>query len=301
MFKRSFAASTRERSGKVQKVSKRSFRDDAKQRLREQLANASPDTSPSIGSCSPSLNSAIVTITVGPDRRLFAAHEHVLARSPVLADLCRAQFFEPSGERSIDLPKDEPVVFAAILEFLYKHEYAPRLMRDVKRETWYLEDDAEYDAIPSSASRQDIAASMRHPRKGQSAYEPAASTIYHHGVGDYILRDTVIYCAALRLQLPDLRRLALRKQGLVQGLDCATVLRSARFAYSHTPPSDSRLRAHYLALIIRGRRTFKRSGTLQMEMERGDTQLFFDVFVAMCNHIDDLSEQGLDRTPRSYK
>jgi len=70
-------------------------------------------------------------------------------------------------------------------------------------------------------------------------------------------------------------------------LDCATVLRSARFAYSHTPPSDSRLRAHYLALIIRGRRTFKRSGTLQMEMERGGTQLFFDVFVAMCNHIED--------------
>jgi hypothetical protein len=102
------------------------------------------------------------------------------------------------------------------------------------------------------------------------------------------------------LQLPDLQRLALRKQGLVQGLDCATVLRSARFAYSHTPPSDSRLRAHYLALIIRGRRTFKRSGTLQMEMQRGDTQLFFDVFVAMCNHIDDLSEQGSDRTPRSY-
>ncbi|KAF1826016.1 uncharacterized protein K489DRAFT_376407 [Dissoconium aciculare CBS 342.82] len=293
MFKRSFAASSRERSGKVQKVSKRSFRDDAKQRLREHLANASPDTSPSIGSCSPSLNSAIVTITVGPDRRLFAAHEHVLARSPVLADLCRAQFFEPSGERSIDLPEDEPVVFAAILEFLYKHEYAPRLMRDVKRDTWYLEDDAEYEASSSSsASRQDIAASMRHPPGRQSAYEPAASTIYHHGVGDYILRDTVIYCAALRLQLPDLQRLALRKQGLVQGLDCATVLRSARFAYSHTPPSDSRLRAHYLALIIRGRRTFKRSGTLQMEMERGGTQLFFDVFVAMCNHIEDLSEKG---------
>ena len=51
--------------------------------------------------------------------------------------------------------------------------------------------------------------------------------------------------------------------------------------------SDSRLRAHYLALIIRSRKTFKRSGTMQMEMEMGG-KLFFDLFVAMCNHVDDL-------------
>jgi hypothetical protein len=47
------------------------------------------------------------------------------------------------------------------------------------------------------------------------------------------------------------------------------VLRSARYAYDNTPDSDSRLRAHYLALIIRSRKTFKRSGTMQMEMEMG--------------------------------
>jgi hypothetical protein len=72
----------------------------------------------------------------------------------------------------------------------------------------------------------------------------------------------------------------------------ATILRSARFAYANTPASDSRLRAHYLALVIRSRKTFKRSGTMQMEMEKGDTQFFFDLFVAMCNHIDDISEIG---------
>jgi hypothetical protein len=31
---------------------------------------------------------------------------------------------------------------------------------------------------------------------------------------------------------------------------------------------------------------------MQMEMEKGDTQFFFDLFVAMCNHIDDISEIG---------
>jgi hypothetical protein len=95
------------------------------------------------------------------------------------------------------------------------------------------------------------------------------------------------------------------------------VLRSARYAYDNTPDSDSRLRAHYLALIIRSRKTFKRSGTMQMEMEMGYVhsceemssaspaarkslycqnltnginrgKIFFDLFVAMCNHVDDL-------------
>lgn len=85
------------------------------------------------------------------------------------------------------------------------------------------------------------------------------------------------------------------------------ILRSARFAYENTPDTDSRLRAHYLALIIRSRKTFKRSGTMQTEMEIGGSRLydevlasimrirlmdfrarFFDLFVAMCNHVDDI-------------
>jgi len=124
-----------------------------------------------------------------------------------------------------------------------------------------------------------------------------SATIYHRGLGGHILRDTAVYCTALRFSLPELQRLALRKQGLQTGIDVATILRSARFAYANTPASDSRLRAHYLALIIRSRRTFKRSGTMQMEMEKGGTQMFFDLFVAMCNHIDDVVEIGNGRSP----
>jgi hypothetical protein len=44
-----------------------------------------------------------------------------------------------------------------------------------------------------------------------------------------------------------------------------------------------------LALIIRSRSTFKRSGTMQLEMFNGGTQLFFDLFVALSNHVDDIS------------
>ena len=285
MFKRSFAA-TKDRAGKARKVSKRSFRDDAKQRMREVLNEATtPETSPSIGGASPKLNSAIVTIVVGQDQRLFAAHEDVLSRSPWFATACRDQFFSAPGQRRISLPDDEPEVFSAVLEYLYKGDYYPRLLHDKKRNTWSLcnEDLQDPTMIPRSVHPDD-------PKKFVGFNESA--TTYHHGAGDYILRDTAIYCTALRLGLPDLQRLALRKQGLQTGIDVATILRSARFAYANTPASDSRLRAHYLALVIRSRKTFKRSGTMQMEMEKGDTQFFFDLFVAMCNHIDDISEIG---------
>lgn len=68
------------------------------------------------------------------------------------------------------------------------------------------------------------------------------------------------------------------------------ILRSARWAYEHTPDTDCRLRAHYLAMIIRCRRIFKKSGTMQLEMEMGH-KFFFDLFVAMCNHVDDLEDR----------
>ncbi|OAQ98307.1 hypothetical protein LLEC1_03595 [Akanthomyces lecanii] len=102
-----------------------------------------------------------------------------------------------------------------------------------------------------------------------------------------------------RYGLEELKRLALRKQGLQAGIDVATILRSAQYAYAHTPDSDSRLRAHYLALIIRCRKTFKRSGTMQAEMEAGGTKLFFDLFVAMCNHLDDVIDVNHVRSPRT--
>lgn len=288
MFKRSFIT-TKDRAGKARKISKRSFRDDAKQRMREQLNAASPDTSPSIGSmCSPKLNSAIVTIVVGKDQRLFAAHEDVLSRSPWFADACRGQFFESPGQRRVYLPDDEPEVVSAVLEFLYKGDYYPRLLHDRKRNTWALEDGpGDLTSIATSMSPR-----MDTPDSKKIGGLNEFASIYHHGVGDYILRDTAVYCTALKLGLPELQRLALRKQGLQSGIDVATILRSARFAYANTPPSDSRLRAHYLALIIRSRKTFKRSGTMQMEMEKGGTQMFFDLFVAMCNHIDDVVEMG---------
>lgn len=273
--KRSFASS-KDRSGKITKQPKRSFRETSsskhKQSILEKMESVRMD-SPMMGSegdYSPSLTSAIVTIVVGPDQRLFAAHEDVLCHSPFFAEALRGQFFE-STNRRIDLPTEEPEIFSCILEYLYKGDYYPRLVHDKRRQTWMLEG----------------AVSSPDPSKNGDRVAAVEPTFFHSGVGDILLRDTAVYCAADRYGLEELKRLSLRKQGLQSGIEVGTILRSARYAYENTPDSDSRLRAHYLALIIRSRKTFKRSGTMQMEMEIGG-KLFFDLFVAMCNHVDDI-------------
>lgn len=283
MFKRSFAS--KDRAGKITKPAKRSFREEVKQKMLEKVDSpvksercvyflrdkqCAQNLTRCASSASPNLTSAIITLVVGQDQRLFAAHQDVLSHSPMLAAACQDMFFEANARR-INLPDEEPEIFSCILEYLYKGDYYPRLLQDKRRNTWTLEGAVESPKIDG--------------RVGGGV----DATVYHSGVGDVILRDTAVYCAADKYGLEELKRLALRKQGLQSGIEVGVILRSARYAYENTPDTDSRLRAHYLALIIRSRKTFKRSGTMQMEMEMGG-KLFFDLFVALCNHVDDIQD-----------
>lgn len=208
--------------------------------------------------------------------------------SPFFQAALHQNFAEGNAKR-IALPDEEPEIFSSVLEFMYKGDYYPRLVHSKRRDSWELE--------PADADR------------------PIESTVYHHSVDGELLKDTVIYCAGEKYGLEELKKISLRKQGLRKfskhsadpshvdpktcfltgmnlaesGIQCSTILASARYAYAHTPDTDSKLRAHYLALIIRSRNTFKRSGTMQLEMWNGGTPLFFDLFVALCNHVDDIS------------
>jgi hypothetical protein len=300
MFKRSFPA--KDRAGKISKPMKMSFRDDVKERMFEkangpksegyayvfisQPSHVYRSSSTRDNSNSPNLTSAIISIVVGKDQRLFAAHQDVLSHSPFFAAACQDQFFE--SNRRIQLPDEEPEIFSCVLEYLYKGDYYPRLVHDKRRNTWLLEGNTE-GASPDPGNNHN---------NGGRVGGGVEATFFHTGVGDYILRDTAVYCAAERYGLEELKRLSLRKQGLQSGIEVGVILRSARYAYENTPDSDSRLRAHYLALIIRSRKTFKRSGTMQMEMEMGG-KLFFDLFVALSNHIDDLADLQPKGTPRT--
>jgi hypothetical protein len=274
MFKRSF--NSKDRSNKIAKT-KKSYRDHAMQSKLPKVDIQSPPMGDT-------LTSPIVTMTVGKDRRLFAAHEDVLCTSPFFAAVCRGKFMESAGKR-IDLPDEEPEIFSSVLEYLYKGDYYPRLLHNKRRNTWELEDAGQISNSPQ----------LEKNPGGRGSVE---ATIFHSGIGGELLKDTVIYCAAEKYGLEELKRLALRKQGLQSGIEVGTILRSARFAYEHTPDTDSRLRAHYLALIIRCRKTFKRSGTMQMEMENGG-KLFFDLFVALCNHVDDIVDMTNSRSPKA--
>ncbi|CAM1510145.1 Fc.00g004800.m01.CDS01 [Cosmosporella sp. VM-42] len=217
--------------------------------------------------------SAIVTLVIGAEQRLFAAHENVLLSSTFFNHALRNGYMDSATKR-IALPDEEPEIFSSVLEYLYKGDYYPRLVHNKRRNSWELE--------PADENRA-----------------PVESTVYHRVIDGDLLKDTVIYCAAEKYGLEELKKLALRKQGLQSGIQCSTILSSARYAYANTPDSDSKLRAHYLALIIRSRSTFKRSGTMQLEMYNGGTQLFFDLFVALCNHVDDIS--SAQNTPRSNR
>lgn len=277
MFKRSFHRST-DRVEKAVKL-KKSYRDPAKLSKLQQSCERTPPVG--LGSTG-TLTSPIVTFTVGKEGRLFAAHEDVLVASPFFAAACRGQYRSEAQSKRIDLPDEEPEIFSCVLEYLYKGDYYPRLVHNKRRDSWELEDAVNKSPNPENTG-------------GRGSVE---ATTYISSVGEHLLKDTVIYCAAEKYGLDELKRLALRKQGLQSGIEVATILRSARYAYDHTPDSDSRLRAHYLALIIRCRKTFKRSGTMQMEMESGG-KLFFDLFVALCNHVDDIVDMGNSKSPKT--
>lgn len=265
MFKRSF--SSKDRVGKPAKPVKKAYRDRSKTKMQDSL------DSPSTGS---TLTSPIVTMVVGRDQRLFAAHEDVLSLSPFFSAALKDQMLD-EGAKQLSLLDEEPETLSCVLEYLYKGDYYPRLLHSKRRNSWHLE-----------------GAQDQNTGGGRGSSE---SVMFHSGVGNTILRDTVVYCAAEKYGLDELKRLALRKQGLQTGIQVDVILRSARYAYDNTPDTESRLRAHYLALIVRSRKTFKRSGTMQMEMERGG-KLFFDLFVAMCNHVDDVVELSNTRSPK---
>lgn len=305
MFKRSFRhhdAARVDRSARVKKSG--SVRDPMKlSKLQRSLTENDALLQHQQQQQQSAVPSPIVTLTVGREGRLFAAHEDVLRQSPFFDVACRSAFSDAQSRR-ISLPEEEPEVFSAVLEYLYKGDYYPRLVHNRQRNTYELEDRPQASNNNNNHNggiRTPVASPNPDPRGGGGRACAAATdaAVYLDSVGAEVLRDTVVYCAAERYGLEELKRLALRKQGLQAGIDVATILRSAQYAYAHTPDSDSRLRAHYLALIIRCRKTFKRSGTMQAEMEAGGSKLFFDLFVAMCNHLDDVIDVNNVRSPRT--
>lgn len=141
-----------------------------------------------------------MTLVVGAEQRLFAAHENILSSSPFFDNALRNLYTDPSAKR-ISLPDEEPEIFSSVLEYMYKGDYFPRLVHNKRRDSWELE------ALGSDDDKR-----------------AAESTVYHRGVDGDLLKDTVIYCAAERYGLDELKKLALRKQGLRKSFGTLLVL-----------------------------------------------------------------------------
>jgi len=116
-----------------------------------------------------------------------------------------------SQTKRIMLQDEEPEIFSSVLEYLYKGDYYPRLIHNKRRNSWELEPPMEDD--------------------GRGGVE---STVYHQGIDGELLKDTVIYCAAERYGLEELKRVSLRKQGL---RECPPVSRHEH-ALSRHPNTD---------------------------------------------------------------
>jgi len=108
MFKRSF--NSRDRAGKAVKSSKRSFREQTKLKMQQRMDSppvgrwAEAHSIPWEGKADEmsgfsTLTSPIVTLIVGHDQRLFAAHEDVLSLSPFFKAALKGQFFESASKK----------------------------------------------------------------------------------------------------------------------------------------------------------------------------------------------------------
>lgn len=143
-----------------------------------------------------------MTLVVGPEQRIFAAHEDVLAKSPFFSTVLRKQYMEASGKR-LALPDEDPEILSSILEYLYKGDYSPRLVHNKRKEAWEIESND-------------------------------AATCTLHGIKGEVLKDTVIYCAGEKYGLDELKRIALRKQGLRECKPFLTHFLALFYSYTHS-------------------------------------------------------------------
>lgn len=151
----------------------------------------------------------MITLIVGREQRLFAAHEDILCLSPFFQSACHGQFSGAESKR-IALPDEDPIIFSSILEYLYKGDYSPRLLHDKRHNSWALE-------------------KLESDGRGQ-----LESTVYDDSMDGQVLKDTVIYCAAEKYGLEELKKMALRKQGLRK-------LDPLHFAHPSTSSNQSHL------------------------------------------------------------
>ena len=160
----------------------------------------------------------MINLLVGPDKTEFQAHEAVLRRSPFFSSAFDSSFNGPSSPHSpriVELPEEDPDIFAAVLQFLYQDDFFPRLLRHPASQKPEL----EY-RDPDAANR----------------------------VGP-MMKLARIYFAADRIGLQGLMRLAARKVRKLMPVSAKSYLMFARFVYENTSDTDDILRPYAISYV----------------------------------------------------
>ncbi|KAK5119604.1 hypothetical protein LTR85_007433 [Meristemomyces frigidus] len=151
------------------------------------------------------LRSPIIELVLGSgaEATTLNAHQGLLTQSPFFADAC-AQFTDNAQARRIELPNDDLMACASVLEYLYKADYFPTL---------------------SGAQTME--------------YDPTVPSPDNEGVA--LLRHARVYTLAQRFGLPALAGLAHKKIHLTQSTAKGEIA-YARFVYKETSPDDGDIR-----------------------------------------------------------
>ncbi|KAL9090552.1 MAG: hypothetical protein Q9165_005313 [Trypethelium subeluteriae] len=156
------------------------------------------------------LKSPIVELTIGQGdgATTLTAHQSLLTQSPYFREAC-SKFSDSAGRRVIDLPSEDLDAMGCFLEYLYTHEYFPRLIGPANSATSTLEPDPQFD-IPDST-------------------------------GNAILRHARVYTLASRFGLPSLRSLAHAKIHRTESTAKGEIA-YARYVYKETDTADATIR-----------------------------------------------------------
>ncbi|KAK3704817.1 hypothetical protein LTR37_013649 [Vermiconidia calcicola] len=149
------------------------------------------------------LKSPIVELVIGQGdtATTLSAHQALLTQSPYFENA--VQQFSGSSARRIDLPTDDVVAAASVLEYLYKADYFPILSGNA----------LEYDPTVPSDDNEGVA----------------------------LLRHARVYTLAQRFGLPALAGLAHKKIHFTNS-NAKGEIAYARFVYKETSPDDEAIR-----------------------------------------------------------
>ena len=187
---------------------------------------------------------------VGPQKRVFSAHQAVLSKSPFFRAACGGSFREATS-RCLVLEEDDPLLFRHMLDALYCGEYHPKI-KD-------LDPESDHSKRPEDETLRTAECSTQ----------------------------ARLYCLAEKYDMRDMKEQAIEKLELLAPIPLQSLLNIAEEVYANVPPSDKGFRQFFeqqaYDLVVGDMAT----EPWLLEKVRGGGMLAEDIFRALKRMYDD--------------